>query len=38
MEISVGYLGDSNPVKIYLDDKSTKEKMIHFGMGRKINN
>lgn|GEM_PF-2412463 len=35
MEISVGYLGDSKPVKRYLDDKSIMEKMIHFGMGAK---
>jgi hypothetical protein len=33
MEISVWYLGDSKPMKRYLDDKSTMEKMIHFGMG-----
>ena len=35
MEISLGYLGDSKPVKRYLYDKSIIEKMIHFGMGAK---
>ena len=35
MEISVGYLGDSKPVKRYLNHKSIMEKMIHFGMGTK---
>lgn len=35
MEISLGYLGDIEPVITYPDHKSIMEKMIHFGIGTK---